>query len=70
MNLATKLVCGEDIRAGMHIQTWFGMQQIARIDPYTGPHDFVIGVMRFSSGHGMSIASGDMFDVVVVEEKQ
>ncbi len=59
-----KQVNGKDLKSGMHLETWFGTQRIARIDPYTGPFTFVCGIMIFPDGKGMSIETNSKYDVI------
>jgi hypothetical protein len=37
----------QDLTPGMVLRTWFGNHQLKRIDPYSGPHDFVYGIAVF-----------------------
>jgi len=57
-------VNGKDLRAGMHIETWFGTHRIVRIAPYVGPFVFICGIMLFPDGKGMSIETKSKYDIV------
>jgi hypothetical protein len=55
----------QQVKPGDTVQTWMGPRRINTIEPYTGPHDFVIGVARFDSGEGMTMCDTDRWEVVV-----
>ena len=67
MNTETRRV--QDITVGDTVKTWFGFRRVNAIEPYHGPHDFVIGTARFDDGTGMTMCDTDRWEVVTAARR-
>lgn len=63
-----KTVKAHEVVIGQVLETWFGKQIVVDLLPYTGPHDFVINVIRFSSGAYISNIGTAVYSVVELEQ--
>lgn len=66
--IETERIKGVDLKPGMYVHTWCGTHRIVKIRPYTGPYDFICGIMIFPGVTGMSIEKDSYYDVVVVRD--
>lgn len=53
----------EEIRAGDVVCFLGDPHLIERIEPYTGPHDFIMGVAKAADGWGISLEAGSSLPV-------
>jgi hypothetical protein len=68
----TKNIRSNEVKPGMHMHVWFGLQQVMRIEPYHGPYDFVIGIAMLTSRSGrligMSLCRDDWHEIEVPDQ--
>lgn len=65
--MTTVMVDGKDLRVGDVIEVWWQprREQITRLEPYSGPFDFICCVARFAlSPTGMSIGRNQRYTVL------
>ncbi len=51
-------VRNEDLRVGDMVHLWCGYQRIVAIKKYTGPHEFIFGIVDTVPGVGFSLEKG------------
>jgi hypothetical protein len=61
--MTTEMKRGCELKRGDVLRTWFGIQTILDILPYSGPFAFIWGVAKLPTAQ-MSIESGRLYEVL------